>query len=106
MPGTHCAFLHVLGAECTESTIQHFLSVAMHNLRVHLATLVLTSFVDSCYDQLISDLLKICIMLFNISIFMHEICSDGVELKDFCHYLLLFTSKGESRTRRVRFEQN
>ena len=34
--------------------------------------------------------------------FMHEICSDRVNLKDFSNYLCLFTSNAESRTSRVR----
>ena len=57
----------------------------------------------SCYDQLISYLLQIWIISF-YTIFMHEICSDIVDLKDFCSYLWLFTSKAESRTSWVRFQ--
>ena len=31
-------------------------------------------------------------ILFNISIFMHEICSDRVDLKVFCNYMYLYYS--------------
>ena len=39
------------------------------------------------YVQLISDLLQICTIVFNITIFKREICSDIEDLKDFCKYL-------------------
>ena len=35
---------------------------------------------------------------------IHEICSNPVDLKDFCDYFWLFSSNAESRTSRVRFQ--
>ena len=50
--------------------------------------------VYSSTDQLISDLLKICNILFNIVIIMHEICCDREDKKDFCNYLWSIIKKG------------
>ena len=90
MPGTHYEFLDSGPGEFTTGVFQHFTSLATEKLSVEQATLETCREVSlpvlrstfQCYDQLISDLLQILqiyIILFNISIFMHEICSDRVD---------------------------
>ena len=107
-----------LSTECTTCIIQQLPSLATEKLSAEQTkletcrefffardTMNFSVFTRVMICLSCSDLLQICIIVFNISIFMHEICSDRVDLKDCCNYLwLLFTRKAERMTRRVRFQ--
>lgn len=90
----HTAFLHSASSGSTARAVQHFSvcgdaksecsSGNTENMPGGLFARATFNF--SFLTRVISHLLQICIVLLNISNFIHEICIDRVALKDFCNY--------------------